>query len=235
VQASVLLILGGVLLGGILIAMQIFLAGRMRRILNPLLVAATLSALVFLIYAGQRFAASDRDLKVAKEDAFESIHALWQARAVAYSANSDEIRSLLDPALAAKYEQDYREKADQVDQSVAKELNNITFAGEGEAANAMAADLKDYRALHGKLQELSQSGRHDAAVAFWQKQSNDMFQKFDGALGQTLKVNQDAFEAAVGRGFGDVAGFEITAPVAALLIAVLGWLGLRPRIREYSA
>lgn len=234
VQASVLLILGGVLLGGVLISVQIFLAGRMRRILNPLLVVATLGTLVFLIYAGQRFAASDRDLKVAKEDAFESIHALWQARAVSYAANGDEIRYLLDPATAAKYEQDFRSKADQVDGFLTKELNNITFPGEEEAAKETAARFHEYRQLDGQLRELEKSGRHDAAVTFWQKQSNEVFQRFDGALGRTLKVNQDAFESSVASGFRDVNGFEITAPVAALLIALLGWLGMRPRMREYS-
>ena len=41
------------------------------------------------------------DLRVAKEDAFDSIHALWQARAVAYDANGDETRYLLGGPRAA--------------------------------------------------------------------------------------------------------------------------------------
>ena len=36
------------------------------------------------------------ELKVAKEDAFDSVRALWLARAVAYDANSDGSRWLLD-------------------------------------------------------------------------------------------------------------------------------------------
>jgi hypothetical protein len=39
----------------------------------------------------------------------------------------------------------------------------------------------------------------------------------------------------VSRGFSDVSGFEILAPIAAFLIAAFSFLGLLPRIREYSA
>jgi hypothetical protein len=237
-RALVLLLAGAVITGGVLIAMQIFVAGRMRRILNPGLAAATLATVVFLIYAGQRFAANDRDLKVAKEDAFESIHALWQARAVAYAANSDESRYLLDPSQAAKYESDFQAKAAQVDVFLANEMKNITFAGEEEAAREAVAEFAAYRKVDRQIRDLEKSGKHDAAIALCTGsaagQSDYVFKSFDDALGKTLMVNQEAFDAAVERGFVDVAGFEIAAPAAAFLIALLGWVGLRPRLREYS-
>ena len=244
VRALVLLLAGAAVAGGVLIAMQVFVAGRMRRILNPGLAAATLATVVFLIYAGQRFAENDRYLKVAKEEAFESIHALWQARAVAYAANSDESRYLLDvgqvaPSQAAKYEADFQAKAAQVDGFLDAEMKNITFVGEGEPAREAVAEFAAYRKVDRQIRDLERSGKHEAAIALCTGnapgQSDYVFKLFDDALGKTLKVNQEAFDAAVARGWGDVDGFEITAPVAAFLIAVLGWLGLRPRIREYSA
>jgi hypothetical protein len=238
VQASVVLFLGGVLMGGVLIGLQIFLAGRTRRILNPPLVAATLGTLVFLIYAGQRFAASDRDLKVAKADAFESIHVLWQARAVAYAANSDERRFLLDPGGAAKYGGDYQARSKQVEDLLEAEMKNLTFEGEGEAASEAVAQFAEYRKIDQQIRYLERNGKHSEAVALCtgagKAQSTGVFTAFDGALGRTLDVNQKAFDGAVARGFVDVAGFEVKAPVAAFAISVLGWLGLRPRIREYS-
>jgi hypothetical protein len=238
VEAAVLLILGGVLLGGVLIAMQIFLSARMKRTLNPMLFAATLGTLAFLVYAGQRYAASDRDLTVAKKDAFESISALWQARAVAYSANGDESRYLLDPAQAAKYEKDFREKAEKVDEFLAAELKNITFEGEEAAARTAVTEFAAYRAIDRQIRELEKSGRHEAAVALCtgsgEQQSNGVFARFDAALEGTLQVNQKAFDAAVLRGLGDVNEFEYVAPVAAALISLLGWLGLKARIREYT-
>jgi hypothetical protein len=44
------------------------------------------------------------NLKVAKQDAFDSILALTQARAVSYDANADETRFLVDPGRAAAYQ-----------------------------------------------------------------------------------------------------------------------------------
>ena len=200
-----LMIVAGILLGGVLLALQVFLAQRMRRTLNPGLFAATIAAWLFVVFAAQSFNTADRDLKVAKEDAFDSIIALWQARSVAYSANGDLSRALLDPANAAVYQKAFHEKDERVRRYIEDELKNITFPGELEAAEATKSN---YLAKN--------------------------FAKFDDALGKTLKINQDEFERAIDRGFRDVANFEIIAAFATLAICVLAWLGLRPRLREYS-
>jgi len=211
--AMAMLILSAVFAGMVLLGMQVFLNGRMRRVINPLLFLATLAALVFVIYAGQRFRAADRDLKIAKEDAFESIHSLWQARALAYSANGDLTRAAFDTAQRAVYEADFGKQGDAIHGHLADELKNITFEGEEEVAKRSVAGFDAYRVA----------------------KTPEAFKDFDTALGQTLDVNQRAFDAAVKRGLGDVAAFEIIAPVWAVAISVLAWLGIRPRIREYSA
>jgi hypothetical protein len=51
-----------------------------------------------VITAATRLSAETAHLKVAKQDAFDSILALTQARAVSYDANADESRYLVDPA-----------------------------------------------------------------------------------------------------------------------------------------
>ena len=52
------------------------------------------------------------DIRIAKADAFESIHALWQARSTANDASGDESRALLDPSRAPMYEQAFRTKSE---------------------------------------------------------------------------------------------------------------------------
>jgi hypothetical protein len=211
-RALVFLILAGLAVGGALVLVQIFLLTRMRRILNPMLFLATLGALVFVIYAGQRFSAADRDLKVAKEDAFDSIHNLWRARAAAYAAAGDVNRAALDAAQRTTYDNDFAGRSDLVSKFLAEELKNVTFEGEQQAADETAARFNEYRT----------------------SKTNAAFQRFEVALDQTLDVNQKAFDTAVARGFADADRFEITAPIVAFLISVLAWLGLRPRIREYA-
>ena len=211
-KALVFLILAGVALGGVLVVVQVFLVRRMRRILNPMLFLATLAAFVFVIYAGQHFGASDRDFRVAKEDAFDSIHNLWRARATAYSAAGDVNRSLLEPAGRAIYDADFAGKADLVSKYLAVEMKDVTFDDEKQLADETVARFNEYRT----------------------SKTNAVFQRFDVALNKTLKVNNTEFDAAVARGFEDVDEFEIAAPLTALLVSLFAGLGLRPRIREYA-
>jgi Tfp pilus assembly protein PilP len=81
---------------------------------NPALAAATLVAVVLVIAAATRVSAEAGHLKVAKQEAFDSILALTQARAVSYDANADESRYLVDPARAAQYQQAFLTESQQL-------------------------------------------------------------------------------------------------------------------------
>ena len=97
-------------LAAVLVWAQLFLARRMRRIFNVPLLAATVVTAAFGIYLVASIAVAREDLRSAKEDAFDSIYALWQARAVAYDANGDESRYLFGGPRAATFDQAYRTK-----------------------------------------------------------------------------------------------------------------------------
>ena len=247
----------------VLIALQLFLNRRMRRRLNPMLLVATAIAILFIGSTFRALFSASAQLKIAKEDAFESIHALWQVRALAYSANGDESRYLLDPAMATKHEQAFSTKVARLAEIpdvatfkmvvstltnsgtnvgfkglFADELNNITFKGEREAAIATLAAFSTYFEIDQQIRQLQQSGNHDAAVALCigsnQGQSNWAFDRFDSALDKTLEINQRAFDQAVAKGFKDIEGFEVNAPIALSAIALLTLFGLLPRTKEYS-
>jgi hypothetical protein len=187
-------LISGLGLLGVLIALQIFLNLRMRRLLNPMLLTATAIALLFIGYTVKSLSSASSHLKVAKEDAFESIHALWQIRALAYSANGDESRYLLDLASATKHEQAFAEKVtklaqlpdaqsfktivstlkatspdSQIDAGFkglfANTLNNITFIGEKEAVIETLEAFGTYFEIDRQIRQLQQSGNRDAAIA----------------------------------------------------------------------
>jgi hypothetical protein len=100
----------GVVMLVALIALQVYLARRFHRWINPAMAAATLVAAA-LVIAGVRLTSDQaRYLYVAKVEAFNSILPLDQARAVSYDANADESRYLVDPALAAQYQQSFFNK-----------------------------------------------------------------------------------------------------------------------------
>jgi hypothetical protein len=98
----------------LMITAQVFLARRFRRRLNPAMLAATL-ALIALAGAGVLLPTLQAGhLRVAKQDAFDSIQALDQARAVSYDANADESRYLVDPGRADQYQNAFLTKTQQL-------------------------------------------------------------------------------------------------------------------------
>lgn len=259
---ALILVVGGALLG-VLIATQVFLSTKMRRTFNLPLLGATLTTFCLLAYTFLVFRAEDQDLKVARQDAFMSIQALLQARAIAYDANTDESRWLLDRPQAAAYEEAFFEKSarltafpqaemyDQIQAAssqgrlpsgvkglFADELNNITFTGEGAAAAEMFRAYGFYFGMDKKIRSLENEGNHAESVRFCISmspgESNWAFSKFDDALQKTIDINQKEFDRAIDRGFAEVRGLDIAALVIGVLLILLSLAGLRPRIREYQ-
>lgn len=133
-------IAAGAVLIAALTGVQLYLAARWRRLLNPALAAATLIALGLVIASAARLDAEAAHLQVAKKDAFDSILALTQARAVSYDANADESRYLVDQGRAAQYQQAFLSKSQQ--------LADVGNVGIFRYDAALAAAVKAYAADH---------------------------------------------------------------------------------------
>lgn len=190
--ASALSVLLGTGLIVTLVAAQLFVFRHMRRVFTPGLVVATALALAQVIYVSNRVNEARATLRVAQDDAFASIHTLWRARAIAYDANGDETRWLIDPAAsAAQWEPTFdarvklltsepaipkrvRDEMDRVKVGgpkmtamkglFADALSNLTFAGEPQAARRMVEAFAKYYAIDRQIRDLERKGRHDDAV-----------------------------------------------------------------------
>ena len=93
-----------------------------------------------MIAGSAQLAAEAGHLRVAKVEAFDSISALTQARAVSYDANADESRYLVDPGRAAQYQQAFLTKS--------QRLADVGNAGIFGYDAALAADIRAYQANH---------------------------------------------------------------------------------------
>ena len=113
-SGQVLVLVLGLAVAGALLGTQVFLAVRFRRLVNPALAAATVLAVGLAIAGAVQLGAQAGNLKVAKQDAFDSILALTQARAVSYDANADETRFLVDPGRAAAYQDAFLRKSQEL-------------------------------------------------------------------------------------------------------------------------
>lgn len=247
----------GVLTIAVLLATQLFPLRRTRRLLNLPLLAATLVSIAFVVWVSGTLVSEAGTLKGAKEDAFDSVHALWGARAVAYDANADESLYLLGPQRTAQYDAAFKAQsallvaAPVTPQLVAgasgdratfkgylgDELRNITFPGEQQPALDTLSTYGQYLAVDAQIRTLETSGQHQAAVNLDTGtavgQSDWAFGQFDQALGRTLGINQHYFDFYISQGFADLRSFTYLGPVVMLLVAGLAWLGLRPRLNEY--
>ena len=217
-----------------LVSVQKFLTERTHRILNPLLVASSLIALSFVLYTFTALGTERHRLKVAKEDAFDSISALTRAQAVAYDAHADLSRSLLDPAHSVKYEAAFNANVEQLKKYINAEVNNITFQYEYEAASKLNPALQQYLNVNKDIRGLEQSGNHAESAGTELNQSKWAFDQLDKALAETIDINQGHFDSAVAQGFGELDHFELEASIVAVTIALLAFFGLLQRIREYQ-
>ncbi|GAX44963.1 hypothetical protein NIES4075_59820 [Tolypothrix sp. NIES-4075] len=188
------IVISGVALISVLVGLQIFLSQRTRRTFNPMLLAASAIAIAFLNYTTGAFLSASQNLRIAKEDAFNSMYVLRQARALSYIANAAESRYLLDPAFALNYEQAFfnninkigklpdgesfetvaaavsipnfpNYRADGFTGLLADQVKNITFSGEREATVKNLSALGAYVAIDKQIRQLERSGKHAEAIA----------------------------------------------------------------------
>ena len=192
---SLIIALIGLALIGILVLTQLFIYQRMRRMLNLPLLGASTIAILFLGYTLNSIVSATINLKVAKEDAFDSIHTLRQARALSYMANADESRYLLDPENKDKHDRAFKTKIAKIvtvpqgtslasvvtnlkrlsgEQKFqlsgftglyAEQLKNITFEGELAGTVETLTKLDDYLKIDGEIRQLYQSGKVAEAIA----------------------------------------------------------------------
>ncbi|HEX4230002.1 MAG TPA: hypothetical protein VHZ07_15115 [Bryobacteraceae bacterium] len=252
----------GFLLLSALIYVQGFISEKTRRTLNLPLVLATLVTFGYLAFAYRALTAEAHSLKIAKADAFTSIYSLWQARAAACVARADLSRSLLNGPNSDADRKEFLEEAGRVAALpegktfsqvaseatdnhgvdgftgyLADELRNITLYGELDAAQQTLRNWGGTIIPDAQVIGLQQAGKTAEAIELCTgsgpNQANGAFHRFDKSLGQTLDIDKRAFDQAVNEGFAALSGFQLTASLAAVIIAALCILGVWQRLREY--
>ncbi|MFO0660082.1 MAG: hypothetical protein U0165_09670 [Polyangiaceae bacterium] len=247
----------GLLLLLLLLGTQVFLIGRTRRLINLPLLMSSWALVVFLVYLGSLYRRSSNELKVAREDAFQSIQALSTVRAIAYDANGDESRYLLDRDRSATYERAFFDKMYQLSSTpestylpgrglpktqflsgkIAELIANITFSGEREAIQQVMIELSSYWKTDKKIRQLESAGlpaNHKSEVYLCLGESNDAFTRFDSAIEKAIALNQGEFDRALSSADSSLRTAEMIDPFLAACIAGFAFFGLRQRLREYD-
>ena len=250
------------LLLALLAETQLHLYRQFRRLINPSMALGTLLFVLGALMFASHSARELEDIRSAKEDAFDSIHALSRAKALAYTANAMESLYLLERGdagtQAAEASRFVNVAADiwhgklgpsntlPTDLNTLKgtgllgdELANITFVGEQEAATHTLDGWIAYMQIDEQIRKLEAEGKHAEAVALClgkeQGESDWAFERFDQALDTTLKINQDAFDASIASAFAHVkwVGYSVFLLLLAPLFGAV--VGIRQRLSEFRA
>lgn len=252
------LLVGGLLMTTLVLA-QIFLFRRMRRVFNLGLLAASFATLFFVIYLVSAFGNARDDLRVAKKDAFDSVHLMAEAQALVHDAYGDSRRFLLEGVNTTQLQADFDRKVTRLSTQpvpseailrelarkrvsfnglLAKELKNVTFPGEDRLARQAIDDFAQFVGRDGRMRELARSNRGFAIELATGNRSDGLreaFNAFDDRLRQIIALNRREFDAVIDVGQQSLRRAAYMDPGFALLIALASFLGMRPRIREYAA
>jgi hypothetical protein len=244
----------GIVLGAALVRIQIYLRRQFRRTCNPFVALATVLAVAFVLFSVYQLNTSRAELRLAKEDAFTSIHTLREARADGYTALAAAQLRLLDPEKAAEY----KERFDKATTEVAKPdgLSFKQLVDDTRKLNlkqsAGKAKLKEFKGhLYKELRNVTFDGEQDAALAAVTSFGEFVgdppsptgpgpdsatlttrFARFDADLDKVIAINEDAFEREINRGEKVLDRCGALNLWAMLGVVVLTAVGLYPRLRE---
>jgi hypothetical protein len=118
------------------------------------------------------------------------------------------------------------------------EAHNITFPREGPAVEASIAAFSQFIAVDDAIRAAQARGDLVNATERCVGSANDgsraTFDRVDASLMETIAINQRAFDDVIAASDRGLARAEWLDPALAIAIALLAWLGVRPRLREYA-
>ncbi|MEJ3744917.1 hypothetical protein WEI85_16670 [Actinomycetes bacterium KLBMP 9797] len=248
--ARVAVAAGGAAAVGCLVWLQLYLARRFRRLVNPALLAATVIVLVHAVTGVVVLTGQADGLRVATRDGFDPVLSLARGRAVSNSLHADQVRYLIDPQRADTYAQIYLDKAQSLVYAEAGSLDAYyaAMAGAPQAVGLLGAPAArtadgtagDTLAAYERLQRADRDlralvarGATGAAVESWFGPTGTAFRSYDAALVQLTGRYRAVFEGAVADGEDTMDDLWFWPAVIIMVAVALVVAGVRPRLAEY--
>jgi hypothetical protein len=230
--AVIWLVIGIVVAVAALLAAQLFLFRRTRRVFNLPLVAATAIVVVVGVALAATMIWSQSKAKSTRTGAYFATLEMGTARVDAFDAKSAESLTLINRGSGQAYEQRYQ----QVAGDAAAILDDAAQRGGSNARAAQEAFTK-YNALHQQIRALDDSGSWDQAVAIAtgtdSGQANALFGQFDTASGKALDASAKTLRDDLGSARSPLLWLGWVALAGGALAALAAWRGIGERLREY--
>ena len=247
--------------------LMLFLARRTRRVFSPPLIVAAGLMLALMVGANQVLTVSGERLRTAKQ-AYDSVDALRQTRALVFDSKADENRYLADPTRRRLYEAVFllrsrvvasfqpRPTLETYDAALARQVAILESGGAPAIEGQLGAALRNVRG------DVEPAAARATVAAYAQFQKDDRVLRADVArsdlpeavrfslsssvgdsqgdvavldrdLARWIDINQAEGDADLASGMEALSGWQWIPVAAGLLIAILAYFGIRPRLSEY--
>jgi hypothetical protein len=214
----VALVVAAVLALGLLLLAQRFVARSSRRILNVLMVLATVALVGASAWAVIGLTGEQNALAAAQRQGSDSVELLSAANVLLSRAQGDLSLALVNRGTDVTDPQDF-----------ATVRHALSTSG---LANRLGPAYASYLAAAKRVQDLESGGQLGPAIA-----ASPAASQISGRLtaGVTTRITaaQTRFERAAADANSDLDGLGLAIPLITALAAVLVLLGLRQRINEY--
>lgn len=237
----------GFLIIAVLIETQIYIYKKTNRILNLGLLLATLMFLISTAYSIYSLTSIKANLYEAKQDSFDSIHSLWDAKDAAYNSKTLESLYLLH------HETGITQNVDTINFNtlssslynenlksgyLADNLNDITSSNQKSLKENIIQNWENYITIDRQIRTLEDENNHNDAVTLCigtsQDQSEYAFKNFNESLDNTIDINQTNFNNYISSAYKTLNMFPIVIIIFTILMFIFVILGLKPRIDEYT-
>ncbi len=241
---TVLTLVLGLGLVALLLFVQVRLAVRYRRLVNPVLALATLVTLGLVASASFVFTDETDRLHRAQTEQFTPYLDLTAAQAVSYDAEADTSRYLLSGNLAY-YAHDFGTKSDcLVKGGACGPDGDVLDRGLSQAPGLTAAQSRDvlarwdaYQRDHDRVVARADAGQVDTAIGtltgIRRGDAAFDFFYFDAAMTDLTTTRRQAFDTGIAQAGDEVRIWPVLSAVLMAVVAALALLGMRPRLAEY--
>jgi type III secretory pathway component EscS len=236
------LLLGIGLIAGLIQAAR-QLSRQTRRTFNAGLLAATLVAVVMVLWNAAGWAVVARHVSAANREGSQQVELLSKARIAALTARADEALTLVARGSGAAFESDYVARLGELvnDERRPGLLNRARTAATDGAIRALVdraiSDVNAWLAVHKKLRAADDGGDFPAAVKLATGGEPDsaatIFNRLDGVLASAIRATgtvSDRRGADAAGAFGGQTGGGVVLTIVLLAGIAVGY---QQRIAEY--
>jgi hypothetical protein len=231
----VLVVAGGVVLA-LLVATQVLVARRTRRVLNAGLVGATVVVAAVGAWAMVALDQQQEALIRSQREGSDQLITLSNARIFALRARSNENLHLIERGA----EPSFLEEFDTIQVFMSREGGQLDQAAQLAERTGSAGAVRDirglwdrYLAVHDRVRQLDEANQYTQAVRVAVNDGDAAALRLDDALGAEIDAARDRLDAAATTARSHMRWLVAVVVSAILAAAVLVACGLWVRIREY--